>query len=297
MHSPIFRHLLAATIQHLDHLRDQGARSLHISTTTLAGLAYPGFTGGLAGPNAGTAGESIKGELLSTARLDHGIRTEAPTNWRVTQLDTNSKQSAFQQLRSRVLQCGQCPHLASSRQSVVFGTGNLDSDILFVGEAPGADEDATGEPFFGKAGDLLTKIIQAMGLSREAVFIANVLKCRPDTPGKSSGNRKPTSAEMATCLPYLEDQIAIIRPKVMVALGATAIEGLIRQAPVQVTRIRGQWLQFHDIPLMPTYHPAYLLRNDSITEKRKVWEDMLAVMEKLGLPISERQRNYFLKSP
>ena len=135
-----------------------------------------------------------------------------------------------------------------------------------------------------------------MGLSREKVYIANVLKCRPDTPGQSSGNRKPDPTEMATCLPYLEEQIAIIRPKIMVALGATAIEGLLGQSRVQVTRIRGQWLEFHGIPLMPTYHPAYLLRNDSMTEKRKVWEDMLAVMERMNFPISQKQRNFFLKA-
>lgn len=192
--------------------------------------------------------------------------------------------------------CGLCPHLASSRKSVVFGSGSLEADVLFVGEAPGSEEDRTGQPFVGKAGELLTKIIQAMGLSRESVFIANVLKCRPDTPGQFSGNRKPSPFEMATCLPFLEEQISIIRPKVMVALGSTAIEGLLHQAPVQVTRIRGQWLHFHDIPLMPTYHPAYLLRSDSMSEKRKVWEDMLSVMEKIGAPISQKQRNYFLKT-
>jgi uracil-DNA glycosylase family 4 len=218
-----------------------------------------------------------------------------PTLWRVAELDPTSKRSAFKEAQTRASQCGKCPHLVSSRTNVVFGAGSLESEILFVGEAPGAEEDAIGEPFVGKAGDLLTRIIQAMGLSRETVFIANVLKCRPDTPGKSSGNRKPSATEMATCLPYLEEQIAIIRPKVMVALGATAIEGLMRRTSVQVTRIRGQWFDFHGIPLMPTYHPAYLLRNDSITEKRKVWEDMLAVMEKLQLPISQRQQNFFLE--
>jgi len=191
--------------------------------------------------------------------------------------------------------CALCPHLASSRKRVVFGSGSLEADILFVGEAPGAEEDEVGEPFVGKAGELLTKILHAMGLSRESVFIANVLKCRPDTPGQFYGNRKPSPPEMAACLPYLEKQISIIRPKVMVALGSTAIEGLMRQAPVQVTRIRGHWLDFHGIPLMPTYHPAYLLRTDSMSEKRKVWEDMLSVMEKIGMPISQKQLNYFLK--
>src|ERR1041385_8724588 len=131
---------------------------------------------------------------------------------------------------------------------------------MFVGEAPGADEDEQGEPFVGAAGQLLTRIIQTMGLSRETVYIANILKCRPDTPGQTSGNRKPTTEEMQTCIPYLHSQIDIISPKVLVALGGTAIEGLLGQA-AGITRMRGKWQEYRGIPLMPTFHPAYLLRN------------------------------------
>jgi DNA polymerase len=166
---------------------------------------------------------------------------------------------------------------------------------MFVGEAPGADEDAQGEPFVGAAGQLLTKIITATGLQRSDVYIANILKCRPDTPGQSSGNRKPTPAEMTTCIPYLHEQIDLIKPKVLVALGATAVEGLLGKT-VGITKLRGNWQTYRGIPLMPTYHPAYLLRNQSLAAKREVWEDMLKAMEKLGLPISEKQRNFFLKA-
>jgi len=165
---------------------------------------------------------------------------------------------------------------------------------MFVGEAPGADEDIKGEPFVGAAGQLLTKIIAAMGFSRQTVYIGNILKCRPDTPGQSSGNRKPTPEEMKICLPYILEQIEIIQPKVLVALGATAIEGLLGKKE-GIGRLRGHFLDFRGIPLMPTFHPAYLLRNQVITEKRKVWEDMLQVMEKLGVPISEKQQGYFLR--
>lgn len=200
------------------------------------------------------------------------------------------------ELRQRALACRKCPHLAATRQNVVFGVGDIHAALMFVGEAPGADEDAQGEPFVGRAGQLLTRIIQTMGLSREQVYIANILKCRPDTPGQTSGNRRPTATEMATCLPYLLEQIALIRPRVIVALGATALEGLFGKTSVALTRTRGTWLSFQDIPVMPTYHPAYLLRNPALAEKRKVWEDMLAVMDKLGLPISEKQRGYFLKA-
>ena len=186
-----------------------------------------------------------------------------------------------------------CPHLVRSRTQTVFGVGNPNADLMFVGEAPGADEDAQGEPFVGRAGQLLTRIIETMGFARGDVYIANVLKCRPDMPPSAFGNRPPTPVEMETCLPYLREQIDIIRPKVLVALGATAVEGLLG-ARGAMRELRGRWHSFNDTPLMVTYHPAYLLRNQSPGEKRKVWEDMLQVLERLGSPISEKQRNYFL---
>ncbi len=195
-------------------------------------------------------------------------------------------------LREAALVCEKCPHLVRSRTQVVFGVGNPKAELMFVGEAPGADEDEQGEPFVGKAGQLLTKIIQAMGFSREDIYIASVLKCQPDMPAGSTGNRKPKPDEMATCLPWLERQIALIQPRAMVALGATSVEGLLGNTE-PVGKLRGTWLAFHGIPVMTTYHPAYLLRNQSNTEKRKVWEDMLLVLEKLERPISEKQRRFF----
>jgi uracil-DNA glycosylase len=202
---------------------------------------------------------------------------------------------AFDAVREAALVCVKCPHLAKTRTQVVFGVGNPQAELMFVGEAPGADEDAQGEPFVGRAGQLLTKIVQAMGFRREDVYIANVLKCRPDMPPGASGNRKPTPEEMSTCLPWLERQIDLIKPRVMVALGATAVEGLLG-ATAPVSKVRGRWLNFRGIPVMATYHPAYLLRNQSIYEKRKVWEDMLQVLERLGRPISEKQRKFFTKT-
>lgn len=209
--------------------------------------------------------------------------------------DPEAKAAAMRDLRERALACVKCPHLASSRKSVVFGVGDINAPLMFVGEAPGADEDVQGEPFVGAAGQLLTRIIQTMGLTRQTVYIGNILKCRPDTPGQSSGNRKPTAEEMQTCIPYLHAQIDLIQPRALVALGATAVEGLLGKTE-GITRLRGRWQTYRGIPLMPTFHPSYLLRNQALTEKRKVWEDMLAVMEKLGMPISEKQRSYFLKA-
>ncbi|MGA3170916.1 MAG: uracil-DNA glycosylase [Chthoniobacteraceae bacterium] len=205
-----------------------------------------------------------------------------------------NKGERIEQLRAAVAPCAKCPSLARTRTQTVFGVGDIDARIMFVGEAPGADEDQQGEPFVGKAGQLLTRIIETMGVKRSDVFIANVLKCRPDMPPGSTGNRRPTTTEMRTCLPYLRAQIEIIQPAVLVALGSVAMEGLLG-AVEPMARLRGRWHEFQGIPLMATYHPAYLLRNQSLTEKRKVWEDMLLVMERVGLPISEKQRGYFLK--
>src|SRR5205809_1218669 len=196
-------------------------------------------------------------------------------------------------VQTRVSVCTKCPNLASSRTQTVFGVGNPDAEIMFIGEAPGADEDAQGEPFVGRAGQLLTKIIKAMGFARAEVYIANILKCRPDTPGSKFGNRPPTPNEMQTCRPYLMEQIDIIQPKVIVALGAVAVEGLLGTRAT-MRDLRGRWHIYNSIPLMITYHPAYLLRNQAPSEKRKVWEDMLQVLERLERPISDRQRNYFL---
>jgi len=224
------------------------------------------------------------------------LATALQSNMVPTALSADAgKTAAFAALRERVIACVKCPNLVTGRQSVVFGVGNIDSPLMFVGEAPGADEDELGEPFVGKAGQLLTKIIEAMALKRGDVYIANILKCRPDTPGQSAGNRKPTAAEMATCIPYLHEQIDLIKPKILVALGATAVEGLLGKT-VGITKLRGTWQTYRGIPLMPTYHPAYLLRNQAMSEKRRVWEDMLQVLEKLGLPITERQKNFFTKS-
>ena len=242
------------------------------------------------GPHPTASGASLDKLKAACTRTAHAAEEPLPVRRQESPTDTT-----FEALREAALVCVKCPHLAKARTQVVFGVGNPKAELMFVGEAPGADEDAQGEPFVGRAGQLLTKIIQAMGFSREEVYIANVLKCRPDMPPGVSGNRKPTPKEMSTCLPWLERQINLIKPRVMVALGATAVEGLLG-ATTPVSKVRGRWLDFRGIPVMATYHPAYLLRNQSISEKRKVWEDMLQVLERLGKPISERQRKFFTKS-
>ena len=176
-------------------------------------------------------------------------------------------------VREEVAQCTRCA-LCSSRKQTVFGTGDPVARLVFVGEAPGFEEDRQGEPFVGKAGQLLNDIIKAMGLRREQVYIANIVKCRPP------GNRVPDAAEIGSCADYLGRQIEILSPEVLVALGTVAAKALLG-SQVGITRLRGRFHTYRDIPLMPTYHPAYLLRNPA--EKRKVWEDVQLVMARLGL--------------
>jgi len=281
----LFNEVLDAAIQHLQEVKHRGTRFINLTPGTLAALASqnPAHPAKAAAP------------VMSSPPKPAPSSSLTPTPGSVPEAITHSpaKVQAMAELRERAMQCVKCPHLASSRKNVVFGVGNVDAQIMFVGEAPGADEDQQGEPFVGKAGQLLTKIIQAMGLRRDQVYIANILKCRPDTPGQSAGNRKPTPEEMQTCIPYLHAQIDIIEPKVLIALGATAVEGLLGKTE-GITRLRGNWKTYRNIPLMPTYHPAYLLRNQAMSEKRRVWEDMLQVMEKTGVPTSEKQRGFFL---
>jgi len=287
--SATYNELLDATIQHLETLKARGVRHLAVAPETLRALAQsaPKI------PTANFQSPIEKTPAPPAARIETTIpSTDSPL---VTHHASPDKAAAFAALRERALACVKCAHLASSRKNVVFGVGSIDAPLMFVGEAPGADEDVQGEPFVGAAGQLLTKIIQATGLSRADVYIANILKCRPDTPGQSAGNRKPTPAEMTTCIPYLHEQIDLIQPRVIIALGATAVEGLLGKT-VGITKLRGHWQTYRGTPLMPTYHPAYLLRNQALSTKREVWEDMLAVMEKLGMNISEKQRHFFLKA-
>jgi uracil-DNA glycosylase len=291
-----YQELLEATIQHVEGLKARGVRFVDVTPETLKGLRETPATS-TAVPGATTAPRTVPaspGPASPLATLPAPRSSAPPVAAVVSPLPSAGKAEAFAELRQRALACVKCDHLVAARKNVVFGVGSMDAELMFVGEAPGADEDERGEPFVGKAGQLLTKIIQTMGLSRDSVYIANILKCRPDTPGQSAGNRKPTPQEMQTCIPYLHEQIDLIKPKVLVALGATAVEGLLGKT-VGITRLRGQWHTYRGIPLMPTYHPAYLLRNQAMSEKRRVWEDMLKVMDRLAMPISEKQRNYFLK--
>lgn len=269
--------------QYVHFLQEQeGLREIKLTRTALAGLDR------LAGKLREKPAAPALAEKKSTAPTPEAI---APVT---VEVQGSGKAEQLRHLGERASVCVKCSHLVARRHHVVFGVGNPEAQLMFIGEGPGEEEDLQGEPFVGRAGQLLTKMIAAMGLSREQVYIANILKCRPDMPPGAPGNRKPTKQEMETCVPYLRAQIDVIQPKVLVALGATAVEGLI--GPVgTIGSLRGKFLEYRGIPLMPTYHPSYLLRNQSNTEKRKVWEDLLKVMDRLAMPITDKQRNFFLK--
>lgn len=190
-----------------------------------------------------------------------------------------NKKVQLKALAQSLVDCNRC-RLCEQRTQVVFGVGNPEAELVFVGEGPGADEDAQGIPFVGKAGQLLTKMIEnGMGIKRDSVYICNVVKCRPP------GNRNPELDEMAVCEPFLIQQLEIIQPKVIVALGKFAAQSLLNtQTPI--TKLRGHWGVYKGIKVMPTFHPAYLLRNES--GKKDAWEDLKKVMVELGIPVAKK---------
>jgi DNA polymerase len=248
--------IIDGTIQVLEDMKRSGVTHVEMSRATMEELGKAPRTNAAVGP-------------LAPA----GAKTMVETPREGTRPTTNDAATELARIEARAKVCVKCGELSRCRHSVVFGVGSPRAEIMFVGEAPGHDEDMQGEPFVGRAGELLTKIISAMGYKREDVYIANVLKCRPPQ------NRTPLPDEISNCLPYLLSQIELIQPKVIVALGATAVRALL-DVQLGITKMRGHWYTFRDIPIMPTFHPAYLLRNPPA--KKEVWEDMKAVLEKLG---------------
>ena len=240
-----FYNLVENLETYLEYQRDEGVQRLEVDRAVLAALAketeaVPVPPGELAGVEAAPIPSEFK---------------------------------SLEEITAHVSACRNCP-LCQTRTNTVPGEGNADApDIMFIGEGPGADEDAQGRPFIGKAGQLLTKMIDAMGYKREEVFIANVVKCRPPN------NRTPLPEEMEACLPYLRQQVGLIKPRLIVGLGATAIKGLLGKT-AGITRLRGTWQEYGGIRLMPTFHPSYLLRDPS--KKKEVWQDLQLVLKELG---------------
>ena len=261
--------IIDETIAALEEMKRSGVTHVEVSSATLEELSRVGVASSAEAcpPEAGkaTAAGSPVGASVAPGRGGDA----APT----------SEDTELARIEAHAKVCTKCAELVRCRHNVVFGVGNARAELMFIGEAPGTDEDAQGEPFVGRAGQLLTKIIQAMGYQREDVYIANVLKCRPPE------NRTPLPEEVANCLPYLLAQIELIKPKVIVVLGAIAMKALL-DIQLGITKMRGHWYTFRDIPIMPTFHPAYLLRNPAA--KKEVWDDMKAVLEKLGRKVPKR---------
>lgn len=198
-------------------------------------------------------------------------------------------------LRRRAEAWAPARKLGSLRETMVFAVGNPHAQLMLVGEAPGYDEERLREPFVGKAGQKLNGILKAMGLARDGVYISNICKFRPSM-GERQGtaNRPPTDEEIAACLPLVLAEIRAIRPACIVCLGATAARGLLGRA-ASVSSLRGKWFDCQGSPVRVTYHPSYLLRNEALSARRAVWEDMLAVMQQLHMPITPKQQAYFLQ--
>ncbi|MFN3480016.1 MAG: uracil-DNA glycosylase [Thermodesulfovibrionales bacterium] len=184
-----------------------------------------------------------------------------------------NKEVALRELRKEIGDCRRCK-LSKQRKNIVFGEGSPETSIMFIGEAPGSEEDIQGRPFVGEAGQLLTRLINKMGFKREDVYIANIVKCRPPF------NRDPEEDEIVTCFPFLKRQIEIVRPRIIVSLGRISARTILN-TKIPITKLRGRFYEYEDIPVMPTFHPAYLLRNPK--DKWLVWSDMQQVLHRLGL--------------
>ena len=246
----------------LEYKKEEGFQTLEVSPETLAAVR-----------NQGAGVREQKSGNRSQGSVPHSVPRPIPVAASAPQSSVRVTGKTLEEIAGQVRVCSACP-LHTSRKNTVPGEGNPNRpDILFVGEGPGADEDDQGRPFVGAAGQLLDKMIEAMGYKRDEVFIANIVKCRPP------GNRVPMPEEMNACVPYLKAQIALIRPKIIVALGKTAVQGLL-QEDVAITKFRGTWCEYEGIALMPTYHPAYLLRSPG--KKGEAWADLKAVLAKLG---------------
>lgn len=262
------RHRLLSVVENLDahmrHLKEEGGREVSVQPETLEALSRA------------LDAEGSSAERAVRAPSSAPQAAPAP----VQHKEPIAMSQTLKSIADRVAACRLCG-LCTTRTNTVPGQGSESPEIMFVGEGPGADEDAQGLAFVGRAGKLLTQMIEAMGYQRDEVWIGNIVKCRPPN------NRKPTQEEMQACLPYLKEQIAFLKPKVIVCLGATAVQGLLNDM-TGITKLRGEWRSFEGIDTMPTFHPAYLLRNPPA--KREVWTDLKTVLERLGRPVPEKKR-------
>jgi uracil-DNA glycosylase family 4 len=270
--APEQRRLLLDSIRdYLEQLAEEGLEGLPVTARTLT-----------AAPKAAAPAASALAPDGVSSRSAGAPSPSRPASAPIEMLSRYpglEKTAALEELSAFIGDCQRCK-LAPLRTHLVFGVGNPEADLMFVGEAPGADEDARGEPFVGRAGQLLTDIIErGMGLRRSDVYICNVIKCRPPD------NRNPEADEVAACEPFLMRQIDLVQPRAIVALGTFAVQALLK-VKTPISRLRGNWHEVRGVKLMPTFHPAYLLRSPG--EKRLVWQDIQEVMKLLGIEIPAR---------
>ncbi|HLS28311.1 MAG TPA: uracil-DNA glycosylase [Opitutales bacterium] len=291
-------------IDELRRLKEGGVEAVYVSDDALAALRNRIGTTKM--PPSGRSRIRIRGDEEAVRELTSALKEQEPVQRASTkskkpklppppkiELPEGDKQSRWEALREQVLSDPICIGSEEPGRKVVFGSGNLDADIFFINNEPGLEEEEADRPIAGEAGDLLSKIIAAMGIESGDVYIANIMNWRPPVP-KDVRKREPTPEEIGYCRPYLEAQIDLVKPKVLVALGNRVIHALLGGDSKRLQEVRGNWKEFLGTPVMLTYHPAYLVRRNRNEDKRLVWEDLLKVMEKVGLPISERQRRYFL---
>ena len=275
----------------LEQKRRRGTSHVRVTEDDLAKLRQ------VRAREGGRASEARAEERAEMSRMAEPPPVETPSP--ILHVAGRTKEERLAQLAGMAEEATAPRALGTLRDTMVFAVGNPEAEIMLIGEAPGYEEERQGEPFIGPAGQRLTKILKAMGLNRADVYISNICKFRPATdagPNQGTRNRPPTKEEMAACLPFVQTEIDIIQPKVIIALGKTAADGLGIEGSVGA--IRGRFHEFQGIPTMVTYHPSYILRSESDADggmkaKAQVWSDMLQVMEQVGMPISAKQRGYF----
>ncbi|HRE04577.1 MAG TPA: uracil-DNA glycosylase [Opitutaceae bacterium] len=300
--------ILTALVSELRRLKSTGVKTVNLSPTALESLRRAMTQVGSSKRTApiprdsGAAAVTDRAERTVEVRVEvQKVAAAAMPEAKPLLVPAGSKSERMAWLTQRVVDDEVCRSRVRPGKKVVVGVGDLNARIFFCGEAPGAEEEVVGEPFVGPAGQLLNRMIQAMGLQRKEVYIGNIMNWRPELPTASGqeqvGNRPPSAEEMSYCLPFFRAQLEIVNPEVIVALGSTAAQGLFGMGSFKALgEIRGQWKLFGEKPVMVTYHPSYILRNASNRSKRAIWEDLLKVMERVGIPISERQRKYFLEA-
>lgn len=242
--------------------------------------------------NTDSSTTKSKKELADTDKEVITTSFPKPTSINLPKGDKNSQMNW---LHKKIESCSTCNAQVGNNEKIVFGSGNVDADIFFCCDAPNEEEASAGVPFNGSSGDLMLKVVNAMGINKDSIYTTHIVKWR-SKDHKTRVSRTPNSEEIEFCASYLQAQIAIVMPKVIVALGKITAAGLTNRLPANIVmkELRGKWECVENIPTIFTYHPTYLLHNNTLRVKREMWEDMLAVMQKLNLPISDKQRDYFL---